>query len=148
MVVAQVPRYETYLVDLVWVLTVNFDVALAGRSAHVIGGPNFVLSGHAARSAVDGQAVEAVGVLVGLDPRVLRDLIASLEPGDLWRRRAVDLALQDDLLALVRLLVSEPDQNREWDIRFKCTTNIFVRLFIMTYSIKTVLFHCFTRNMQ
>ena len=108
MVVAQVPKYQTYLVDLVWVLTVHFDVALAGRSAHVIGGLNFVLSGHAARSAVDGQAVEAVGILVGLHPGVLGDLTAALEPGDRRGRGAVDLALQDNLLALVGLLVGQP----------------------------------------
>jgi hypothetical protein len=49
-------------------LTVDFDVALARGRAHVVGGLDLVLAGHAAGSAVDGQAVEAVRVLVGLDP--------------------------------------------------------------------------------
>ena len=87
--------------------TVDFDGALASSRAHVVGGLDLVLAGHAARSAVDVEAVEAVGVLVGLHPGILGDVVAALEPGDVGRRRAVDLALQHDLLALVGLLVRQ-----------------------------------------
>ena len=97
-----------------FILTVDLDVALAGSSAHVVSGLDLVLSGHAPGGAVDGQAVEAVGILVGLDPGILGDLVAALEPGDGWRGSAVDLALQDHLLALVGLLVSQPrDQGHD-----------------------------------
>ena len=90
------------------ILTVDFDVALASGCAHVIGGLDLILSGHASGGTVDGQAVKAIGILVGLHPGVLGDLIASLEPGDGWRGCAVDLTLEDNLFPFVGLLVGKP----------------------------------------
>ena len=91
------------------ILTVDFHVALASGCSHVVGGLDLILSGHAPGSAVDCQAVKAIGVLVGLDPGVLGDLTSSLEPGDGWRGCAVNLAFKDDLFAFIGLLVGQPE---------------------------------------
>ncbi len=79
------------------ILTVDLDLALARGLAHVVGGPDLVLVRHPAAHRVDGEAVEAAGVLVDLDARVLGDVRAALEPGHGRGGGAGDLALEDDL---------------------------------------------------
>jgi len=88
------------------ILTVDFDVAFAWCSSHIIGGLDLILSSHSSWSAIDSQAVKSIGIPIDFHSGIFGDVTSSLKPCNGRRGCAVYLAFQDNLFALIGLLVS------------------------------------------